>query len=177
MFSRILLARTIVGRLNVGNAPKVRSVNFTKSGIVGGRQTTRTNTTTTTASSPLFTISNSYAKLSGFWGTIERYHAQRLVRKSTKLAAPLYQELDVKAGPDIKILVENVKADLSDNDIAFVILGFGSTVSLMYFMTDVPDFSSKLMTYSYFNWPVWLLMYYNSKRARQCQRLLNSIKE
>ena len=160
MLSRILQFRPVVARACVG----VRRTNWV-----------RTNSTTT---SPIFTIPQSEAKVKGVWGAIERYHAKRLINVSTPLLAPDFMELDVKRGPDVGILIDNIESDKKVNVAISSVCSIGTALGFLYCCgVYMPDFYQILTNYASSNWLVWVVIYYNDVRSWQNQRLLNSVKK
>lgn len=166
MFSRILSFRQVITKVKVSTFSRI-SVEVQKTmGVRGRLNSTQTSNV----------LQQTEPKVNGFWDLIERHHTKRHIRISTPLLRPTFLELDVKSGPDIKILSDNIKANMKDNQAITEILSLGSALSFLYCCyNQYPDIHVALTTFVAYNWPIWLIIYYHEQRIKQNTRLLNSV--
>lgn len=169
MTSQVLLMRTSIYRMkNLGSHIRFHGrvlskfTGASKSHVINKRMSSSTS-------------SVSKSRIKGIWGIIERYHIKKHILMSTKLQGPLYTELDIQSGPDVKVLTDNVKENKNMNEVCATIMMCGSIVSFGWCFMDSSNFINFVKTYSMYNLPVWLLIYYNLIRAWQSDRFLKSI--
>lgn len=165
MFARILSLRPVIGKINLASSVRTS---------IGAQKTARTQIRlNSTQTSNVF--QQTEAKVKGFWGLIERYHTRRLINMSTPLTGSGFLELDIKRGPDIKILTDNIKGMMFGNNFIAAVFSIGTFCSFFHCCDQHTDWYPALSMYVSYNWPIWLIIYYNEMRAFQSRRLLNSI--